>query len=149
MAFSKVLRRAAFVRKLKRLPKVARKLIRKAVAESADEMVSLMKSLVPVSPGGGTLRDSIDWTWGKPPPGVISLGEVVSTDVTLTATIFAGSPLNRAERKGAFYARWVEHGTVQRTAQPYFFVSYRALRGPAKRRISRSFTKAAKLVARR
>lgn len=148
MARSKVLRRAEFVRKLRRLPVVARKLIRNAIAVSADEMVALMKSLAPVSPGGGTLRDSIDWTWGKPPPGTITLAEIISTDETLTATIFAGSALHRAERVGAFYARWQEHGTVQLPAQPFFFVSYRALRARSRRRVSRSLTKAAKTVSR-
>jgi hypothetical protein len=110
-------------------------------------MVALMESLAPVSPGGGTLRDSIDWTWGKPPAGTFTLGEVISADQTLTATIFAGSPLDRSERKGAFYARWQEHGTVAFAASPYFFVSYRALKSRSKRRISRAMTKAAKKVA--
>ncbi len=147
MAGSRLLRRAEFIRKLRRLPVIARKMIRKAIAESADEMVALMKSLVPKDTM--VLHDSIGWTWGKPPPGTITLAEVVSTDETLTATIFAGSALDRAERKGAFYARWVEHGTVQRGAQPYFFVSYRALRARTKRKISRSITKSVKAVARR
>ena len=144
---AKVLKRANFLRKLKRLPVVARKLMRTAIAQSADEMVALMKSLAPVSPGGGTLRDSIGWTWGKPPAGTITIAEVISTDKTLTATLFAGSPLDRSNRKGAFYARWQEHGTVLFAANPYFFVSYRALRSRARRRIARSITKAAKAVS--
>lgn len=146
---AKVLKRANFIRRLRRLPVEARKLMRLAIRDSAIEMVDLMKSLVPVSPGGGTLRDSIDWTWKKPPAGTITIAEVVSVDETLTATIFAGSPLVRAARKGAFYARWVEHGTVQQPAQPYFFVAYRALRKRARRRIARNMTKAAKRVSKR
>ncbi len=146
---AKVLKRADFIRRLRRLPIQARKLMRLAIRQSAIEMVALMKNLAPVSPGGGQLRESIGWTFGKPPAGAITIAEVISTDETLTATIFAGSALDRSERSGAFYARWQEHGTVLFPAQPYFFVSYRALRKRARRRIARSITKAAKQVAKK
>lgn len=144
----KIIGQRRLARKLNKLPIVARTLIRRAIEISAEEMVALMKSLVPVSPGGGTLRDSIGWTFGKPPAGSITVTELVSIDKTLTATLFAGSALDRSERKGAFYARWQEHGTIAFPASPYFFVSYRALRARTRRRISRSINKAAKVVAR-
>ena len=39
--------RAALERKMKRMPVVAKKLIKVAMEQSADEIVALMKSLVP------------------------------------------------------------------------------------------------------
>lgn len=149
-------------RKLAALPVVAKDEMRKAMAQSADEMVAMAKALVPVSPvDGGTLRDSIGWTWDAPPTGSMVLGTVrarkttraqkrkaatdaafaeVRRDAGLLATIYAGS-------SDAFYARWVEFGTAKATKQPFFFVSYRAVRKRAKNRIRRSQRTAAKKVA--
>ena len=63
----KILNLARFKRKLRRLPDVARAEIRKGLEISANEMVDLMRRMVPVDEG--KLRDSIGWTWGAPPEG--------------------------------------------------------------------------------
>lgn len=123
-------------RKLAALPDVAKAEIRPALEKSAQEIVALAKSLVPVDQGD--LRDSIGWTWGTAPKGSIKIGAVVSGD--LTVTIFAGN-------SEAFYARWVEFGTQKMRARPYFYPAYRALRKRSKSRIKRAGTKAAKKVA--
>lgn len=140
----RIIGRLRFYKKLEKLPIVARKLIRDALQQGADEIVALAKSLAPVSPGGGTLRDSIGWTWGRPPEGSFVLDVLSSTvvDKQLTLTIYAGS-------KDAFYARWQEHGTVNMAANPYFFVSYRALKRRVRSRINRAMKKAAKQVSAR
>lgn len=133
---AKVLNVQRLNRKLAALPDVAKAEIRPALEKSAQEIVTLAKSLVPVDQGD--LRDSIGWTWGSAPKGSIKIGAAVSGD--LTVTIFAGN-------SEAFYARWVEFGTQNMRAQPYFYPAYRALRKRSKSRIKRAGTKAAKKVA--
>ncbi|MBY3255578.1 HK97 gp10 family phage protein [Rhizobium laguerreae] len=139
-------------RKLSRLPAVAKARIRAAMEEGADEIVSMMRSLVPTD--SGDLRDSIARTYGRAPKGAMSLGKVQSVGGDLTITIYAGNAT-------AFYSRWVEFGTAAHTAggkfagatipaiaaSPFFFVSFRANRKKVKSRITRAINKAAKEVA--
>lgn len=151
-------------KKLKNLPKQASSTIKLAMEKSADEIVSMMQSLVPKD--SGELRDSIGWTWGKAPKGSTALAIAKSSlGGDLTITIYAGN-------EEAYYAKWVEFGTaagikgqrstadtsrktgriVQRThsgtsAQPFFFVSWRANRKSTKARIRRAVNKAAKIEA--
>lgn len=155
-------------RKLKAIPQAVQAEIAKAMEESAQEVVNLAKSLVPVGSGGragskkvsrhGALRDSIGWTWGDAPKGSIVLGTVKQrrgrSANNMRITIFAGND-------EAWYARFVEFGTRQHiaggkfagatipnvSAQPFFYVSYRAVRKKVRGRVSRAVTKAAKRVA--
>jgi HK97 gp10 family phage protein len=124
-------------RKLKELPLAAKTKIRTAIAKSADEITSAARRLAPVDTGA--LRDSIDWTWDAPPKGTIVLGRA-SGGVDLTATIFAGNDK-------AYYARWVEFGTANLSAQPFFYPSYRSKKKAAKSRIKRAVNAAAREVA--
>lgn len=100
----------------------------------------MAKSLVPVDKG--ELRDSIGWTWGRPPKGAITLGKVAASQIAtdLTITIYAGN-------SDAYYARWVEFGTQKMGAQPYFFPSYRANKRQSRQRLSRAINQAAKKVS--
>lgn len=139
-------------RKLDRLPVVAKARIREAMEKGADEIVSMMRSLVPTD--SGDLRDSIAWTWGRAPKGALTLGKVQSIGGDLTITVYAGNAT-------AYYSRFVEFGTASHTAggmfagatiptiaaSPFFFVSYRANRKKVKSRITRAINKAAKEVA--
>ena len=155
MAMSKILGLARLQRKLDRLPKVQKAMIRSAMEQSAEEMVAMMKSLVPVlkKPDerrrAGALRDSIGWTWGKAPEGSMILAALRGAGMggDLTITIYAGSRDKKRGINDAYYARWVEFGTQKMAAQPYFYVSYRANKKAAKRRISQTVRKAAKLAA--
>lgn len=147
MKAAKILGLVNLERKLNRLPKVAKDEIKKAMEQGADEIVALMKSLVPISADGshgnapGTLRDSIGWTWGKAPKGSsIIATAVASIGGELTITIYAGS-------NEAFYAWWQELGTQKMTKQPYFFVSWRASKNPVLRRIRAASRKSARKVA--
>ena len=133
---AKVLNVAKLNRKLAQLPAVSREEIRKAIAQSAREIADLAESLVPVD--SGKLAGSIGWTWGSAPKGSMTLARARSGD--LVATVYAGDD-------EAFYARWVEFGTRNMGAQPFFFPAYRALRKRARSRVSRAVTKAAKKVA--
>lgn len=120
---------------------VAREEIQKAIAQSADEIVDLMRRSVPVDKGD--LRASIAWTWGAPPKGSSVLATTKRSEAGkagLVATIYAGGG-------EAFHARWVEFGTVNMRAQPFFYPSWRLGKKRATSRITRATTKAAKKVA--
>lgn len=108
---------------------------RKAMEKSAQELVDMMKRLVPVD--SGDLRDSIGWTWGDAPKGSFTIlkasgGAAYSG---LRIVVYAGN-------REAFYARWQEFGTQKQAAQPFFFPSYRTLRRRIKSRITREMKKA-------
>ncbi|MCA0257137.1 MAG: HK97 gp10 family phage protein [Proteobacteria bacterium] len=157
---------ARIQQRMNAIPKAVKLAIRPAMERAADDIVDLAKSLVPVSdPNGGTLRDSIGWTWGVAPSGTITLAS--STAGELTITIYAGSD-------EAFYARFVEFGTQSgvfgqrvgnpgaavrqskrkgrksyRThpgtpAQPFFFPAYRLGKKKASMKIKRAISKAVK-----
>lgn len=122
--------------KIRALPPALRADIRRAMETGADEMVAVAKRLAPVD--SGALRDSIGWTWGQPPGGSVKLASATQAGETLT--VYAGD-------SEAFYARWVEFGTVTAAAQPYFFPAYRSLRRRIRGRTTRAVSKAVKKVA--
>lgn len=128
-------------RKAHAMPGVIKAAIRDALGQGAQEVVDLMKSLVPVDQG--ELRDSIGWTFGRPPKGSIAIGSIPQDArdlLGLRVTIFAGNDK-------AFYARWVEFGTAKNPAQPFFFVAWRALKRRVKSRITRAINRELKRLA--
>ncbi len=150
-----ILGRAKLEAKLRRMPEVAKAQIKAAMAAAADEIVAMMKSLVPVlkEPDArrraGALRDSIGWTWGRDAPAGAMIVAVVKGKLggDLTITIYAGSRDKKRGIDDAYYARWVEFGTTKMSASPYFYVSYRANKKKAVRNIKSATRKAGKLVA--
>lgn len=145
---STIIGAAKLQKKLDRLPKIAKQYIRDEMAKAADEVVAMMKSLVPVSADGshgnapGTLRDSIGWRWGKTAPKGARIVAAITSKVggDLTLTIYAGS-------SKAFYARWVEFGTEKMPAHQYFFISWKSNRKGAKKRVRKAVRDSAKRVA--
>jgi len=133
--------------KLNRMPAVATVQIKAAMEQGADEIVAMMKSLVPVRTGA--LRDSIGWTWGAEAPAGSLIVAVAKSKLgkDLTITIYAGSRDKSRGAADAYWARWVEFGTVKTPKQPYFYVSYRANKKKVVRRIRTATRKAGKLVA--
>ena len=141
MATAEIKNADKLLRKLTIIPEAMREKIRVAMAHEADEIVAMMKRMAPVE--SGDLRDSIAWRWGtKAPKGSMSLGAVSAPAMgsTLSLVIFAGN-------NEAFYARWVEFGTVKMAKRPFFFPSYRAGRKQAKKAIRAAVRAAAKQVA--
>ncbi|WP_244490210.1 HK97 gp10 family phage protein [Rhizobium sp. Root483D2] len=141
--------------KLKRLPQVAKQHIRGEMEKVADNIVAMMKALVAVD--DGELRDSIGWTWGKAPKGSMVISRVkASLGGELTLTIYAGN-------SEVYWARWIEYGTASHpnkgkftgtknpgtSAQPFFYVSWRANKKSAVRAIRKASRDAAKKVAAR
>lgn len=146
---------AKLQRKLKKLPIAAKQEIREAMEKGADQIVAMMKGLAPVlaTPDqrrrAGALRDSIGWTWGQAPRGSMVIAALRGAGVggDLTITIYAGTRDKSRGEDDAYYVRWVEFGTSKMSAQPFFYVSWRANRRSTKSRISRAVNKAAKKVA--
>lgn len=131
---------AKLQKKLNAMPRIAKDEIKRALEQSANEIVELAKTLVPEDTGD--LKDSIGWTYGKVPRGAMTLGKVFASKLAtdLTITIYAGN-------SEAYYARFVEFGTQKMSARPYFYPSYRANKKKAQSRIRRSITRAAKKAA--
>ena len=169
MTTVRILRLKELQKKLDRMPKTTKQQIRAAIAKSAEEIVGMMKRLVPVDQGD--LRDSIGWTFGPPPKKAVMIATTnadLGLGQELTASIYAGNAK-------AYYAAFVEFGTqagilggrvadrrnnkggtrkVYRShpgtaAQPFFFPSWRANRKRAVSRIKRAVSKAAKAEAAR
>jgi HK97 gp10 family phage protein len=111
--------------KLRAMPEKARTRMREALVKSAGELVSAQKSLAERSRHTGTVIDSIHARDGAH---------------DLSQEVVAG------EGK-AFYARFLEFGTVKAPAQPFFFPAYRLLRKKFKTRIRSATSKAVKEAA--
>lgn len=128
--------------KLRRIPVAARMEIAKAMEQSAQEVVDLARSLVPVDQG--ELRDSIGWSWHGAPQGSIKIGRLRAGanggPGNLSIVIYAGDD-------EAFYARWVEFGTRKMAARPFFFPAYRAVRKRVRGRVTRAMNRAVKRIA--
>lgn len=125
--------------KLAKMPAVVESKVRDAMEKGADEIVAMMKRLVPVD--DGDLRDSIGWTWGALPAGAKVVAKTRAAGPNdLRLVIYAGS-------NKAFYARMQEFGTQNMPANPFFFPSYRALRDRTKRRVITASRAALKQVA--
>lgn len=116
-----------------------------AMEQGAEELVGMMKRLVPVDTGA--LRDSIGWTWGDAPAGAMVLGrsKPAGGKGRKVITIYAGNTQTLVGGREQFQlARLQEFGTQAMNAQPYFFSSYRALRKRVRGRITRNMKKAIK-----
>lgn len=132
-------------RKLKRtIPAKAIAFTRKAMEQSADEIVAMMKRLV--ARDSGALAATIGWTWGDAPAGAMVIGQSSRRSDGLRITIYAGNERTMVEGRSKMFqlARLIEHGTKEMAAQPFFYVSWRALRRRAKSRISRQMRKGIK-----
>jgi len=132
-------------RKFSALPEAMQAEIRKAQEAGAEDMAGMARRLVPHD--SGALEASIGWTYGDPPTGSIGGGggsKAPPSQATGTGTdrisVYAGDAK-------AYYARWVEFGTVARPATPFFFPAYRALKKKNKSRNTRAMSKVAKRIA--
>lgn len=121
------------VAKLKRIPDFAVDAARVAMEEGAQDIVDAMRAAAP-GPRTGKLRDSIGWTWGELPPGTFMIDEIRSGKnqgeqyATLRLKIYAGS-------SDAYYARFIEFGTVRAPAHPFFFPTWKAKKAAFRKQI--------------
>lgn len=129
---------AEFNKKFNKVPKLVALYTTEAMEKGADEIVAMMRRLVPRR--SSVLANSINWTWGNAPSGAVTLAKsksAASDPKGARITIYAGS-------RAAFYAPFVEFGTRQNTAQPFFFPSYRAMKKRVRSRINRAIKKGIK-----
>ena len=122
-------------KKLRRLPEQAKTDIRKALNQSADEMVDTARSLAPRE--DGTLQNSIQKEDGRHELAI----DVVAGGNATTHEVRNGSGVEYD------YALAQEFGTSKMKPTPFFFPAYRVVRKRIKGRVSRATTKAAKQVA--
>lgn len=120
----------------KTIPDRVRQLLRQAMEQSANEIVALMKRLVPKG-ATGRGEESIGWTWGEAPEGSMTLGTVQMPGGDMAITIYAAGG-------EAFYLRFHEFGTQKMAASPFFFPAYRLNKRRAKNRITRAIRKGLK-----
>jgi len=130
---------ADFNRRWAAIPDKVRQAALDTLEQNAEEIVSDMKRVAPVRDvNGGTLRDSINWTWGDAPEGSMVVGTVGGKEYsTLRITIYAGGG-------DAFYARFQEFGTKNMPANPFFYPVWRTRRRRVKSRLTRNINKAIK-----
>jgi len=135
----KILNRARLQQKINRMPAVVKQEIRSELEKQANIVVAMMKRRAPVKTGA--IKNSIGWTWGRPPRGSMILGEIARRlGDELTITIYAGGG-------NAFYATFVELGTRKMHAQPFFYPVWRAKRKDAHKEIRMAVRNAARNVA--
>lgn len=133
----------------KTIPARVREATKEAMETGATELVAMMKRLVPTD--SGDLRDSIGWTWGEAPRYSQKIASVKAQAGDLAITIYAGNDKVR-------YAHIVEFGSKGHinagkfdgtehpgtTAQPFFYVSWRAMKRRIRSRVTRNMRKAIK-----
>lgn len=119
---------------------------RAAMEKSADEVVQMMRRLVPVD--RGVLLDTIGWRWttGKE-SGSIEVDTSQAGGSRERITIVAGTRDKKLGAKDAYYARFVEFGTRKKEARPFFWPSWRANRQRIRGNITRAMNKAFKAAA--
>jgi hypothetical protein len=135
-------------RRFGKIPDALREQLRPELAKAATQIVQTMNALRPIP------EIKIEWTWGPPPAGTVSLGKVAGNDgdrefISIYTNAFT------SEYPGGFPAisRWFEFGTLERfhksgkstgfiAAQPYFFPAYRANKAKVRSAIARKVNKA-------
>jgi HK97 gp10 family phage protein len=127
---------AELERRWQAIPEAVRINTRAAMEDVATDLTEEMWSRAPYRTG--VLAASIGWTWGLAPSGALTIGTVGGKEYgTQRITIYAGGG-------DAFYVRFLEFGTVQMPAQPFFFPIWRARKRSVKSRISSAINRAIK-----
>lgn len=145
-------------RKWGSIPTKVRAAIREVLQAQAERIVAEMRAAAPKQTGA--LAASINWTWGAPPSGAMTIGTVQGdANSRLRITIYAGgSPKTKRQqrqasgtrksdqgRTGTFAtdnARFQEFGTSKMAANPFFFPVWRTRRQSVRSRITRTVNQA-------
>lgn len=134
-------------RRLQAIPPRVKTAVRREIERVAGQLVAQMRRINPL-PGD----IDVQWTWGAPPAGSVTLARTARRADGIRATIYATARTSAYPGGFPAVARWFEFGTGprwQRTtgrysgrivAQPYFFPVYRAER----RRVRSAITRAAR-----
>lgn len=125
------------------IPEHVRKAAEKALEKSANEIVTSMRSFVPVDTG--VLRDTINWTWGSVPKGAFTVAKSPPVGPGgRRITVYAGDERTNIEYDGRVfsYAFMQEYGTTHHAASPFFFPAWRLNKQRSARRLTREVRKA-------
>lgn len=121
---------------------------KEAIEKNADAMVAMAQRLAPKG-DSRELVNSIRWYWAGskddlgPGGGGLRAGR---TTVIAAKGALELAAIVAAGNSKAFYARWQEFGTRNQPGQPFFYVSYRALRKSAKARMAAATRNAARQI---
>lgn len=143
-----LLGRARLERRLNAIPKATKDFVKKDMEQIAQQIVDRMKAIVPVDTGA--LRDSIGWTWGRPPKGSTAFAVAKNTlGSEMTLTIYAGNEATLVRsangRRPYLQKAWiVEFGTSRTPAQPYFRPVWKTERKRVKGKVRSSVKKSVK-----
>lgn len=135
-------------RRFGRIPEVLQAQLKPELEKAANRIVQTMNALKPIP------EIKVEWVWGPPPAGVISLGKVAGSDgdrefISIYSNAFT------SEYPSGFPAisRWFEFGTLERfqangkstgfiAPQPFFFPAYRANKSKVRSAIARKVNQA-------
>ena len=143
-----ILGRARLEKRLNAIPKAIKERVKKDMEQIAQEIVDKMKAIVPVKTGA--LRDSIGWTWGRPPKGSTAFAQAKSAlGSEMTLTIYAGNQAtmvrSKEGRRPYLQKAWIiEFGTTKNPAYPFFRPVWKLERKKIKTRLRASVRKAVK-----
>ncbi|MBR9764143.1 MAG: HK97 gp10 family phage protein [Rhodobacteraceae bacterium] len=142
---------AEFNRRWSKVPEDVRKAARLALEKGATELVAEMNRNTPIP------EIIVDWTWGKPPAGAMTLGSrrTSSGGDELAITIFAIAHTEDYPTGHGGVPGWFEFGTAQRahksgrrtgaiTASPFFWPIWRLRRRRVRSRMTRQVNQALK-----
>lgn len=121
---------------------------KKAIEKNADALVDMAKRLAPKG-SSLDLTESIRWYWAGSNEdlgsgsGGLRAGR---TSVIAAKGALGIAAIVAAGNAKAFYARWQEFGTVNQPGQPFFYVSYRALRRSSQARMATATRTAARQI---
>lgn len=117
------------------IPKRVKDHTEEALKRAARAITDTMEGFAPQDTG--RLKGSIGWTMGELPKGALGSKDYKPDHNSTVATIYAGD-------SGAFYVRFVEFGTQNMSARPFFYPAYRLHRKGIKGRITRAIKKGLK-----
>lgn len=132
--------------KLDRMPVDVKRAIKRALEKGGDDLVATMKRYAPVDQG--ELRNTVEYYFPEERRGEPSYrGEQLSikAEAGLAIVVVAGNA-SRSKEDG-FYAKFVEFGTVDQSAAPFFFPAYRLRRASIRSRIVREQNKALRAIS--
>lgn len=147
-----ILGRARLQRRLNAIPKLTKDYVKADMERYAQKIVDKMKAIVPVGETGA-LRDSIGWTWGRPPKGSTVFAQAKrNLGSEMTLTIYAGNEATMVSsakgRRPYLQKAWIiEFGTQKMPAQPYFCPVWKTERTKVKRNVKAAVKRAVKKAA--
>lgn len=130
--------RARANRVFRALPIQIQREVSLAIEQNAQELAEAIRRRTPVR--GGDLTASVRVERGQAARSNSRNASTAGNNADIAAQVIQGGG-------DTFYARFVEHGTVNHRAQPHFYPTYRQLLRKMRARLARAVNKAVRHVA--